>query len=286
MPRSFWRGTLSFGLVEIPVSLRPAVDEHELSFTLLDRKDFSPVGYKRYNKKSGREVPWDQIVRGYEYDKDEYVVLTDEELKSAYPEATQTIEILEFVEASELDPMLFDAPYFLEPQKKFSKGYVLLRAALAKTGKAGIGRLVLRTRQRLCAIVPKDEALVLLLLRYAYELREPAIETTGKANAVSKAEIQMAERLIGDMTVKWDPEQFKDEYHDDVLALVERKVKAGQTQEILAGKGEKRPRTARAEVMDLMPLLKQSLASRAKRPARARAKRKGAGEERRRRSAS
>ena len=171
MARSFWRGTLSFGLVEIPVSLRPAIDEHELSFTLLDRKDFSPVGYKRYNKKSGREVPWEQIVRGYEYEKDEYVVLTEEELQRAHPEATQTIEILEFIEREELDPMLFDTPYFLEPQKKFSKGYVLLREALERAGKAGIGRLVLRTRQRLATIVPKDNALVLILLRYAYELR-------------------------------------------------------------------------------------------------------------------
>lgn len=285
MARSFWRGTLSFGLVEIPVSLRPAVDEHDLSFTLLDRKDFSPVGYKRYNKKSGREVPWEQIVRGYEYEKDEYVVLTEEELARAHPDQTQTIEILEFIDGDELDAMFFDTPYFLEPQKKFSKGYVLLREALERTGRVGIGRLVLRTRQRLAAIVPKDKALTLILLRYSYELREPEVETGEKANAVSKAEITMAERLIGDMTVKWKPEQFKDEYRDDVLALVKRKVKAGQTRQILE-EGEKRPRRARAEVMDLMPLLKQSLASRSKRPARAGAKRKGAREERRRRSAS
>ena len=285
MARSFWRGTLSFGLVEIPVSLRPAVDEHDLSFTLLDRKDFSPVGYKRYNKKSGREVPWEQIVRGYEYEKDEYVVLTEEELARAHPDQTQTIEILEFIDGDELDPMFFDTPYFLEPQKKFSKGYVLLREALERTGRVGIGRLVLRTRQRLAAIVPKDKALTVILLRYSNELREPEVGTAEKANAVSKAEINMAERLIGDMTVKWKPDQFKDEYRDDVLALVKRKVKAGQTRQVVE-EGEKRPRRARSEVMDLMPLLKQSLASRSKRPARAAAKRKGAGEERRRRSAS
>src|SRR5262245_56032384 len=219
MARSFWKGTLSFGLVEIPVALRPAVDADELSFTLLDRKDFSPVGYKRYNKKTGREVPWDQIVRGYEYEPDEYVVLTEEELAAAHPEATQTIEILEFIEEKELDPVLFEQPYYLEPQKRNSKGYLLLHKALAATGKCGIAQLVLRTRQRMGAVLARGPALALVLLRYAYEVREPAEVAPEKARgpgSISKAEITMAERLINDMAVKWDPDKYKDDYRDDV----------------------------------------------------------------------
>jgi DNA end-binding protein Ku len=288
MARAFWRGTLSFGLVEIPVALRPAVSSDELSFTLLDRKDFSPVGYKRYNKKTGREVPWEQIVRGYEYEPDEYVVLTEEELKNAHPEQTQTIEILEFVEASEVDPVLFETPYYLEPQKRNSKGYILLHKALAETGRVGIARLVLRTRQRLAAVIPRGPVLALDLLRYAYEVLEPSQVAPVKAKgpgSISKAEIQMAERLIGDMTVPWDPEKYKDDYRDEVMALVEKKVKSGHTHEIV-DKVQKRARTARGEVMDLMPLLKQSLSSHTKKSRTPRSRTRAKSETKRRRSAS
>jgi DNA end-binding protein Ku len=288
MARTFWRGTLSFGLVEIPIALRPAVDADEVSFTLLDRKDFSPVGYKRYNKKTGREVPWDQIVRGYEYEPDEYVVLTDEELRNAHPEATQTVEILEFVDESEVDPMLFETPYYLEPQKRNSKGYVLLHKALAETGKIGIARLVLRTRQRLAGVIPHERVLALVLLRYAYEVKEPAEvapEKTKGPGSISKAEIQMAERLIQDMSVPWDPEKYKDDYRDEVMALVEKKVKAGNTHEIV-DKVTTRARTLRGEVMDLMPLLKQSLSAHTKRSRTPRARAHPHAATKRRRSAS
>jgi len=289
MARAFWRGTLSFGLVEIPIALRPAVESDELSFTLLDRKDFSPVGYKRYNKKTGREVPWNEIVRGYEYEKDEYVVLTDEELKNAHPEQTQTVEILEFVEGNDVDPVLFETPYYMEPQKRNSKGYLLLHKALAETGRIGIARLVLRTRQRLAAVIPRGPVLALDLLRYAYELREPSELAPEKAKgpgSISKAEINMAERLINDMTVAWDPEKYKDEYRDDVMELVEKKVKSGHTHEIV-NKVEKKARRSGGDVMDLMPLLKESLSAHAK---KSRAPRRATGSrpagEKRRRSAS
>jgi len=289
MARTFWRGTLSFGLVEIPVALRPAVEADELSFTLLDRKDFSPVGYRRYNKKTGREVPWDQIVRGYEYEPDEYVVLTDEELKNAHPEQTQTVEILEFVEESEVDPMLFETPYYLEPQKRNSKGYVLLKRALAQTKRIGIARLVLRTRQRLAAVIPHGDVLALVLLRYAYEVREPAEVAPEKAKgpgSISKAEVQMAERLIQDMTTPWDPDKYKDDYRDDVMSLVEKKVKAGQTHEIVE-KVQRRPAKTRGEVTDLMPLLKQSLSKHGQRSRTPRSRTPArAGQAGRRRSAS
>ena len=264
MARAFWKGSLSFGLVEIPVSLRPATEADELHFTLLDRKDFSPVGYRRYNKSTGKEVEWDQIVRGYEYEPDEYVVLTDEEIRQANVKTSGTIEIMEFVEAAQIDPALFEAPYFVEPLRKASKSYALLRKALEDTNKVGIARLVLRTRQRLAALVPRGPALALILLRYSHELRQPGEldlpSTDGKKGSVSEREVKLAERLIAEMTSKrWDPSRYKDEYHDEILDLVRRKVKSGQVHTIVEPEAGSERRRARSEVMDLMPLLKKSL---------------------------
>ncbi|HET9252256.1 MAG TPA: Ku protein [Candidatus Eisenbacteria bacterium] len=264
MARAFWKGSLSFGLVEIPVSLRPAMEPDELHFTLLDRKDFSPVGYRRYNKSTGREVEWDQIVRGYEYEPDEYVVLTDEEIRGANVKASGTIEIMEFVEAAQIDPALFEAPYFVEPVKKASKSYALLLQALQETGKVGIARVVLRTRQRLAALVPRGPVLALILLRYAHELRKPGDldlpATDGKKGSVSEREVKLAERLIDEMTSKrWDPSRYKDEYRDEVLDLVRQKVKSGKTHTILEPEKGTETRRARSDVVDLMPLLKKSL---------------------------
>ncbi|HZI89964.1 MAG TPA: Ku protein [Candidatus Polarisedimenticolia bacterium] len=265
MARAFWKGSISFGLVEIPVSLKPAVQSQDLSFSLLDRKDFSPVGYKRYNKNSGRDVPWDEVVRGYEYEPDEFVVLSDEELRQANVEATQTIEILEFVKREEIDPLYFETPYYVEPQKRGSKSYALLRAALEKSDKVGIARVVLRTRQRIAALIVRDKVLMLDLLRWAHELRSaeeveiPA--PTGKNGSVSEAEVRMALQLVEGMTGKWDPEEFKDEYRDDVMALVRKKVKSGKTHTIVEPAPSEEPRQSRSDVMDLMPLLKESLAA-------------------------
>ncbi len=268
MARAFWKGSLSFGLVEIPVSLRPALDADEMSFTLLDRRDFSPVGYKRYNKNTGKEVPWEQTVRGYEYERDEYVVLTDEELRRANVKATQTIEIFEFVKADEIPPIFFDAPYYIEPSKKGSKSYALLRAALERTGRTGIARVVLRTRQHLAAVLVRDSLLMLDLLRYVHELRRPddleAPAKTPRAAGVSERELQMAVQLIEGMSGKWNPARYRDEYRDDVLALVRRKVRSGQTHVIVEPEEPAEEPTARSDVVDLMPLLKQSLAERAR----------------------
>ena len=267
MARAFWKGSISFGLVEIPVSLQPAVRTHDLNFSLLDRKDFAPVGYKRYNKNSGREVAWDDVVRGFEYEPDEYVVLSDEELRRANVEATESIEILEFVEREEIDPVYYETPYYVEPLKRGSKSYALLRAALERSGKVGIARVVLRTRQRMAALLVREQVLVLDLLRYAHELRSlDEVQVPGPKSAkgagVSESEIKMAQQLIEGMRGKWDPERFKDEYRDDVMALVRRKVKAGQTHTIVEPEESEERRPARSEVMDLMPLLKRSLAAR------------------------
>ena len=280
MARAFWKGSISFGLVEIPVTLHPAVESHDLSFSLLDRKDFSPVGYKRYNKSSGRDVPWDEVVRGYEYEPDEYVVLSDEELRRANVDATQTIEILEFVQREEIDPLFFETPYYVQPQKRGSKAYALLRAALERSGRVGIARVVLRTRQRLAAVVVRDQVLTLDLLRYAHELRSAAdVEVPPKSGkGVTEAEIKMARQLIDGMTGTWDPAAFKDEYRDDVMALVRKKVKSGQTHTIVEPEPDEEPRRARTGVADLMPLLKESLAKQgalARRSAKAKTTAKG-----------
>jgi DNA end-binding protein Ku len=268
MARAFWKGSLSFGLVEIPVTLRPALETKELSFTLLNRKDFAPVGYKRYDKSTGREVPYSEIVRGYEYRPDEYVVLTDDELRRANAKATQTVEIVEFVDANEIDPLFFDTPYYVEPQKKGSKAYSLLRDALEKSGRVGIARVVLRTRQHVAALLVRGKALVLNVLRYSHELRPVAdLDVPAKSGAKSGAsprEVQMAQQLIEGMTAKWDPAEFKDEYRDDVMALVRKKVRLNQTHTILEPEpGEESP-APRRDVVDLMPLLKESLERRRK----------------------
>jgi DNA end-binding protein Ku len=263
MARTFWKGSITFGLVEIPVTLTPATRSDDLHFSLLDRKDFSPVGNKRYNKNSGRDVPWDEVVRGYEYEPDEFVVLSDEELRQANVKATQTIEILEFVKRDEIDPLYFETPYYVAPLKRGSKSYALLRAALERSDRVGIARVVLRTRQRLAAVVVRDGVLALDLLRYAHELRsakDVAVPPeSGQGKGVTAAEIRMAEQLIDGMSGTWDPERFKDEYRDDVMALVRKKVKSGQTHTIVEPERSREPRAA-SNVMDLIPLLKESLA--------------------------
>ena len=252
MARAFWKGSISFGLVEIPVILKSALKEKDLSFSLLDRKDFSPV-----------DVPWDEVVRGFEYEPDEYVVLTDEELRRANVEASESIEILEFVDAEEIEPAFYETPYYIEPLRRASKSYALLRSALEKSGKVGVARVVLRTRQRLAAVMVREQALVLDLMRYAHELRSPdevrVPPRSAKGAGVSETEIRMAEQLIAGMTGKWNPTKYKDEYRADVMGLVRRKVRAGQTHTIVEPEETRERRPVRSEVMDLMPLLKQSI---------------------------
>ena len=264
MEHALWKGRISFGLVEIPVRLWPAVKANELSFSLLDRRDFSPVGNKRYNKETGKEVPWDNVVRGFEYEPDEYVVLSDEELRRANVAAHETIEIMEFVDQNEIDPMYYETPYYVTPLQKASKSYALLRDALERSGRVGIARVVLRTRQRLAALLVRNRVLVLDLLRYAHELRgadEVAEPPKSAKGSVTAAEIKMAQELIQGMNGTWNPARFKDEYRDDVMALVRRKVKAGQIHTIVEPSSTEEPGAARSEVMDLMPLLKRSLAA-------------------------
>ena len=270
--RALWKGAISFGLVHIPVELYSAVQEHELDLTMLDRRDFSPVGYKRYNKKTGKEVTWDDIVKGYEYEDNEYVVLSDEDLKRANPEATQTIDIQAFVDAADVPLTYYEHPYYLAPSKGGAKVYALLRETLRKAGKIGIATVVIRTKQHLCALVCIDDKIVLNTLRYAAEIRDteelklpPA---TMKAAGISDKELQMALSLVEGMSEEWKPEQYHDTYKDDVLALVKKKVKAGQTKTITAAEPEAKASKS-SNVVDLVALLQDSLG---KRPGKSAAK--------------
>jgi DNA end-binding protein Ku len=272
MPRPIWKGSLTFGLVEIPVGLYGAETGKELHFTMLDRRDFSPVGYERVNKTTGEEVPWAEVVKGYELDSGEYVALTEEDFRQASPKESKTIEILEFVDAADVDLLHAETPYWIAPVKKDSKGYALLREALRRTGKVGIAKTVLRTRERLGAVVPRDDALAFVVLRFAEELRGPeGLELPAKdaeSLHVTKKEIEMAEALVEGMTEDWDPGRHHDEYRERVLARIEEKAKAGKARQIEEPSEEEEPRPR--EVIDLMPLLKKSLEGR---PARRGAKR-------------
>src|SRR6267143_1577658 len=236
MARGLWKGAISFGLVNVPVELYSAQKRSaELDLTMLDKRDLAPVGYQRVNKASGKEVPWEDVVKGYEYEDDKYVVLSEEDFRRANPEASKTVDIVACVEVRDIAPIYFETPYYLGPGKRGEKAYALLRDAMAKSGKAGIASVVIRTRQYLAALIPQGEALVLNTLRYHKELRtaeELEIPEKLKGAKVSPKEIDMALRLIEDMADEWRPEKYHDTYREDLLKRVEEKVKAGQTEEI------------------------------------------------------
>lgn len=271
MARSLWKGAISFGLVHIPVEMYPATSEHRLDLTMLDRRDFSPVGFKRYNKSNDKEVSWDDIVKGYEYTSGEYVVLSDEDLRAANPEATQTIDILAFVDAEQVPLLYYENPYYLAPGKGGDKVYALLRETLRKTGKIGIANVVIRVKQHLAALVCVGDAIVLNTLRYNDEIRDPGElkipSGSAKAAAISDKELKMAMALVEGMSDDWKPGQYHDSYREDVLALVEKKIKAKETKTITTpGKEKAHPSTS--NVIDLVSLLQQSLG---KKPAKGKA---------------
>jgi DNA end-binding protein Ku len=273
MARGLWKGAISFGLVNVPVELHSAKKRSaELDMTMLDKRNLAPVGYKRVNKETGKEVAWGDVVKGYEYKDDKYVVLSDEDFRRANPEASKTVEILAFVELADIDPQYFDTPYYLKPEKRGEKPYALLRDTLHKAGKAGIASVVIRTKQYLAALVAQDELLVLNTLRYADELKDPADLEIPKAKVTPK-ELDMALRLVEDMADEWHPDKYKDTYKDDLLKRIKAKVKAGETEELT--EPEKEPRKEKAEVIDLMSLLKKSVEQKPK-PAKRSARRRRA----------
>jgi DNA end-binding protein Ku len=257
--RALWSGTLGFGLLQIPVNVYPLEVAHELSFHQLDGRDLQPIGYKRYNKTTGEEVPYDKIVRGFELDKGEFVVVADEELKAANVEATQSIDIIDFVDPEDIPMPYFETPYLLVPGKRGEKAYALLRDALVEKKKAAIGMVVLRTRQHLAAVMVEGEALLLELLRYPHELRRPTaaeLHPTGAHEVkVSDRERAMAAELVEHMSGDWDPSKYKDQYRDDVVAMIERKARTGEAISVEMPKREE----THVATGDLVSLLQKSL---------------------------
>lgn len=255
MARAIWKGSISFGLVNIPIALYPATRREEFKFRLLRKSDLSPVSYKRVAEKDGKEVPWDQIVKGYEYEKGKYVVLKDEDFERVDLEATQTVDIQDFVDQEEIDPIFFYKPYYLEPQKSGDKAYALLRDALKDSNKVGIAKVVIKTRQYLAGVKPEDGVLVLELMHFADELADPGKLHVPKKTEVGKREMNMAKSLIDSMSSKWNPEKYRDDYREALMEVIEEKVEAGG-KEI-----EEKPKKARkpTKVIDLVSVLQKSL---------------------------
>ncbi|MDR3399365.1 MAG: Ku protein [Pandoraea sp.] len=270
MARAIWKGAISFGLVNVPVTLFPASTTHTLDLDWLDKRTMSPVGYKRINKENGKEVPRDQIVHGYEYEKGNYVVLSDDEIRSANPAATQTVDILAFVDATDVSFMYLDTPYYLVPERGGAKAYALLHSALIKAGKLGIARVVMHTRAHLAVLAPAGDALVLDTLRWQDEMRDPAEvgltkEKLGKLAAPGERELDMAIRLIEEMSGPWRPGDYHDTFQDDLKALIDRKIASGQTREVAQIEASAPKLSSNGNVTDLMALLKQSLGTKGKR---------------------
>jgi DNA end-binding protein Ku len=255
MARAIWKGSISFGLVNIPIGLYPATRKEDLKFRLLRESDLSPVNYKRVAEKDGKEVPWDQIVKGYEYEKGKYIVLKEEDFQRVDLEATQTVDIQDFVDQEDIDPIFFYKPYYLEPQKGGDKAYALLRDSLKEKKKVGIAKVVIKTREYLAGVKPEDGALVLELMHFADELVDTSQLHLPKKVEVGKRELNMATALIDSMSAKWNPEKYKDDYREALMGVIEEKVEAGG-KEI-----EERPRTAPkpTKVIDLVKVLQQSL---------------------------
>lgn len=258
--RAIWKGAINFGLVSIPVALYSAEADSSIDFDLLDKRDFSRVRYRRVNEKTGREVPWDEIVKGYEYEKGEYVALTDEDFVHANVEASQSIDILDFVDGAEISPIYFDKPYFLAPLKAGQHAYALLREVMSRTGKVGIARVVIRTRQHLAALLGSGPILILNLLRFAHELRDAsALDLpAAKSGTASSQELKMAEQLVESLSGKWNPEKYRDEYHQDLLQMIDKKIKSGQTKALEPVETGRQPKH-RGKVIDIMHLLRQSV---------------------------
>ncbi|GAB4562948.1 MAG: Ku protein [Rhizobacter sp.] len=259
--RALWKGAISFGLVHIPVSLHSATTESGVDFDWLDKRSMDPVGYKRVNKRTGKEIDKAHIVKGVAYEEGKYVVLSPEEIEAVYPKSTQSIDIEAFVDASEIPFVYLDRPYYLAPIGKGEKVYALLREALLKKGKVGLARVVIQTKEHLAALVPAGPALVLNLLRWGADIRsweDLKLPKEGvKGAGISEREMTMAGQLIDELSTAWKPADFSDKFKDQVMALVEKKAEAGQTETVLQPEEEAPAKTA--DVIDLTELLRQSL---------------------------
>jgi len=262
MARSIWKGAISFGLVNVPVALYPASQDSGIDFDWLDKRTMDPVGYKRVNKRTGKEIDPEDIVKGIKQDGGDYVVLSEEEIKAAYPVSTQTIEIETFVKASEIPFTYLERPYYLAPAGKAEKVYALLRDAMVSAGVVGVARVVMHTKERLSALIPDGDALVLNTIRWADEIRpRDGVEVPGKSAARPKeGEMKMAVQLIRDMTGPWQPEAYADKFTSAIHALAAQRVKAGKTEQVTPLEEVAAP--AAGNVVDLTDLLRKSLAGR------------------------
>ncbi|MES2511993.1 MAG: Ku protein [Pseudomonadota bacterium] len=262
-PRTLWKGAITFGLVHIPVGLHSATSEQGLDFDWLDKRSMDPVGYKRINKKTGKEITKENIVKGIAYEQGEYVILSDKEIADAYPKTTQTIEIESFVDAGEIPFVYLERPYYVAPINKGAKVYALLRETLLKTGKVGVARVVIQTKQHLAALIPSGKGMVLNLLRWGDEIRpwtNLELPAEGiKGAGIREAEMKMAEQLVKDMSAKWDPENYKDEFKDAIMKLVHQRVKAGKTETVTPLEHVEESASGGAQIIDLTELLKRSL---------------------------
>jgi len=266
--RAIWKGSINFGLVFIPVSVYPATREEKISFKQLRATDLSPIKYKKVAEVDQKEVPADQIVKGYEFEKGKWVTLKDEDFEKVKIESTHSVEITDFVEQAQINPKFFYKPYFLEPQKGGEKGYALLHRALSDTGKIGVAKVAISSREYLAAVKPDGLFLILELMHFAHEVLEPESLTSAGDREVAPKELEMAKKLIDAMTTEWEPTKYKDQYQSAVMEMIENKA-AQRT-------SSAKPETARApsNVVDLVAVLQQSLqnaGTRKKAPASARA---------------
>jgi DNA end-binding protein Ku len=270
MARPIWTGNLTFGLLNVPVSLMSGERGTDLHFRMLDSRNKAPVRYERVNAETGEEVPWKEIVKAFEYKKGNYVVLEPEDIKSASSENRESVEVEAFVEAADIGPEYFEKPYILVPGKKAEKGYVLLRETLKRTGKVGIARVVIRTREYLSAVIPREHALILVLMRFQQELvdaEEFSIPSEDiKHYRISERELSMAEQLIESMTSQWRPDEYKDDFRDRLRQVIEKRMKSkGALASIEEPEAEEAE--AATNVVDFMALLKKSIDTKKRTPA-------------------
>ncbi|UUJ40832.1 Ku protein [Pseudomonas extremaustralis] len=265
MARSIWKGAISFGLVHIPVSLNTAVRSERVDFDWLDKRSMEPVGYKRVNKVTGKEIDKEHIVKGVEYEKGRYVVISEEEIRKARPEATQTIDIFSFIDAGDIPLQQFDTPYYLSPDRRGGKVYALLRETLHSTSKVALATVVLHTRQHLALLRPLEDALVLITLRWPEEVRgldTLELDKSVTDSKVDKRELDMARRLVEDMSGQWTPDDYHDAFRQTILDLVEEKASKGKIETV--DKGEGAAAEKGADIIDLTELLKRSLGGKTK----------------------
>lgn len=272
MARVVWKGAIVFGLVHVPVDLYPGSRDQDLDFDWIDKRDNAPVGYQRINKVTGEPIEPEHVVKGYEIESGHYVVLRDEDFKAANPKATQTVEILAFVDADAIAPQYFERPYRLVPGKRGEKGYALLRETLKRTGKAGVAQVVIRNRAHLAILLASGPLLALVTVRWADEVlghEEFALPGEGRASGVTDKELELAQRLVEDMSEPWEPSKYSDSYRDDLLKRIEALAGAGDTHVVKQASRDEAPASGGAQIIDLMAALRRSLDGKDARPRKA-----------------